>query len=66
MKKNLHPSFVECTVTCACGNTFKTMSNKESHFVETCSSCSPAYTGKNKTANRTGNVEKFNKKYNLN
>ena len=26
MKKNIHPNYVEATVTCACGNTFKTKS----------------------------------------
>ena len=26
MKKGIHPNYVEATVTCACGNTFKTMS----------------------------------------
>ena len=29
MKKNIHPNYVEATVTCACGNTFKTKSTKE-------------------------------------
>lgn len=67
MKKNLHPSFVDCTVTCACGHTFQTKSNKPTHFVETCSACSPAYNPEmSKTAKKTGTVEKFNKKYNLN
>ncbi|MCI6564557.1 50S ribosomal protein L31, partial [Campylobacter sp.] len=28
MKKDIHPEYVECNVTCACGNTFKTRSNK--------------------------------------
>ena len=28
MKKNIHPNYVEATVTCACGNTFKTKSTK--------------------------------------
>ncbi|PHQ55406.1 MAG: 50S ribosomal protein L31, partial [Sulfurimonas sp.] len=23
MRKDLHPNFVTCTVTCACGNTFE-------------------------------------------
>ena len=67
MKKNLHPSFVDCTVTCACGHTFQTKSNKPTHFVETCSACSPAYNPEmSTTAKKTGTVEKFNKKYNLN
>ena len=29
MKKNIHPDYVEATVTCACGNTFKTKSTKK-------------------------------------
>lgn len=67
MKKGIHPEMVECTITCACGNKFKTLSNKPSHFVESCSKCNPAYTGtENEHNKRTRNVEKFNKKYNLN
>ncbi|WP_300703734.1 50S ribosomal protein L31, partial [uncultured Campylobacter sp.] len=27
MKKDIHPEFVECKVSCACGNTFVTRSN---------------------------------------
>ena len=36
MKKNLHPERVECTITCACGNSFKTISNKP---LSLCSMC---------------------------
>ncbi len=64
-KKGLHPERVECVITCACGNSFTTLSNKESHFVETCSKCSPAYTGKDNKVTRKGNADKFKKKYNL-
>lgn len=66
MKKGLHPEYQECTITCACGNVMKTRSTKASYFVETCSACSPAYTGKKVATTRTGKVEQFNKKYNLN
>ena len=65
MKKGLHPERVECTITCACGNVFKTKSNKESHFVESCSKCSPAYTGEVNKVKRSGRAEEFKKKYNL-
>ena len=65
MKKNIHPSYVEATVTCACGNTFKTGSTKENLKVEICSECHPFYTGKQKFAERGGRVEKFKKKYKL-
>ena len=63
MKKNIHPSYVEATVTCACGNTFTTMSTKEKIHVEVCSKCHPFYTGAQSTASRKGQVDKFNKKY---
>ena len=29
MKKDIHPILVTCSVTCACGNTFETKSEKE-------------------------------------
>ena len=63
MKKDIHPKYVESTVTCACGNTFKTMSTKENISVEVCSKCHPAYTGKQSSVARKGQVEKFNKKF---
>ena len=52
MKKNIHPEYVEATVTCACGNTFKTMSTKENNSVEVCSKCHPFYTGKQNLASK--------------
>ena len=63
MKKNIHPNYVEATVTCACGNTFKTMSTKDKIHVEVCSMCHPFYTGKQNLTSQKGQVEKFNKKY---
>ena len=65
MKKEKHNNYVETKVTCACGNTFTTMSNKSSHFVEVCSNCSPAYTGKKVKTQKAGKVDQFIKKYNL-
>ena len=46
MKKGIHPNYVEATVTCACGNTFKTMSTVSNINVEVCNKCHPFYTGK--------------------
>ncbi len=65
MKEGIHPNYVEATVTCACGNTFKTGSTKENLRVEICSECHPFYTGKQKFAERGGRVEKFKKKYKM-
>ena len=63
MKANIHPKYVESTVTCACVNTFKTNSTKDKIHVEVCNECHPFYTGKQTTGNRKGQVDKFNKKY---
>ncbi len=65
MRKDIHPEYKEVTVTCACGNSFKTGSVKEDLRVEICSECHPFYTGKQKFAERGGRVEKFKKKYKI-
>ena len=64
-KKAKKTEYVDCTVTCACGNTFKTKSTKSEINVEICSNCHPFYTGKQGTATLTGNVEKFKQKYGM-
>lgn len=67
MKKDIHPKYYdEAVVTCACGNTFKTGSTKPELRVEVCSECHPFFTGKQKTSEAGGRVEKFNKKYKRN
>ena len=63
MKKGIHPDVKEATVTCACGEQFKTMSTKEEIHVEVCSKCHPFYTGQQSRKSRAGRVDKFNKKY---
>jgi large subunit ribosomal protein L31 len=63
MKKGIHPEYIECTVTCACGNTFTTRSTKKEIRVEICSNCHPFFTGKQKFVDSAGRVEKFRKKY---
>ena len=66
MKPKIHPKYVDCTVTCACGNTFETRSTKgEKLKVEICSNCHPFYTGKQKILDTAGRIEKFNRRYGL-
>lgn len=65
MKADIHPNYKEATVTCACGNTFKTGSVKDELRVEICSECHPFFTGRQKFVERGGRVEKFKKKYNM-
>ena len=66
MRKDIHPEYVDCTVTCACGNTFSTKSNKNEIRVDICSKCHPFFTGSEKIVDSAGRVEKFKKKYALN
>ena len=65
MKANIHPEVKDATVTCACGATFQTKSTKEKIDVEICSECHPFYTGTQGRTKKTGNIEKFNKKFGL-
>jgi large subunit ribosomal protein L31 len=63
MKKDIHPEYVETTVICGCGETFKTRSTKPKIVVEICSKCHPFYTGKQKLVDTTGKVERFRRRY---
>lgn len=63
MKEGIHPNYVECTVTCACGYTFKTRSTKPEIKLDICGNCHPFFTGKQKLVDTAGRVEKFQKKY---
>ncbi len=65
MKKDIHPKYMDCTVTCACGHSFQTMSNKSEMKIDICSACHPFFTGSEKIVDSAGRVEKFKRKYNL-
>ena len=65
MKKDLHPDYVDTTVTCTCGSTFTTKSTATSGRinVEVCSQCHPFYTGKQKILDTGGRVARFQERY---
>jgi len=63
LKKDLHPEYMKCVVTCACGNTFETRSTVEKIHIEICSQCHPFYTGKQKLVDSAGRVELFHRRY---
>ena len=65
MKKDIHPDYVTCQVSCACGNTFESKSNKEEMRIDICNACHPFFTGSEKIVDAAGRVEKFKAKYNL-
>ena len=66
MKITNNANYRPCKVTCACGETFEVMSNKDEINVEICSKCHPFYTGKQGRTSRAGKIEQFNKKFGLN
>ena len=63
MKKDIHPDFKECSVTCACGNSFVTKSNIETMRIDICSECHPFFTGEQKIVDAAGRIEKFKARY---
>ena len=64
MKEATHPDYKEISVSCTCGNTFKTSSTLGHDLqIEVCSNCHPFYTGKQKMVDTAGRVDKFRKKY---
>lgn len=65
MQKSIHPQFIEATVICSCGNTFKTKSLKPSITIDVCSKCHPYFTGEHKFIDTKGRVESFQKKQQL-
>jgi len=65
MKKDIHPNYVECKVTCACGNSFTVKSIKPEMSIDICNECHPFFTGSEKVVDTAGRIDKFKKKYNL-
>jgi large subunit ribosomal protein L31 len=65
MKQGIHPEYQQCTVKCACGETFTTGSTKKELRVEICSKCHQFFTGKQKLVDTGGRVDRFNKRYGI-
>jgi len=61
--KAIHPEYVECVISCGCGNVIHTRSTKPSITVAVCSKCHPFYTGTQRFLDTAGRVERFQKKY---
>ena len=59
MKTGIHPKYVVATVTCACGNTWQTMSTREVLKTDLCSNCHPFFTGEQRIVDTAGQVERF-------
>lgn len=63
MKSNLHPEYVDTTITCACGEVIHTRSTRKNIRVEICSKCHPFFTGEKKYVDTAGRIERFSKRY---
>ena len=64
MKPEVHPEYHAIKATCSCGNVMEIGSTLSSDIlVDVCSSCHPFYTGKQKTIDSGGRVEKFRQTY---
>ena len=59
MKQGIHPNYVDCKITCACGNVIETRSTRPEIRVEVCNKCHPFYTGKQKLVDTGGRVDRF-------
>ena len=62
MKANIHPNWQDCTVTCACGNTFLTRATVATMQVDICSKCHPFFTGEERFVDKQGRIDKFKQK----
>ena len=60
MKEGIHPKYyLEATVICACGNTWKTGATVESIHTDVCSACHPFFTGEQRIVDTAGQVDRF-------
>ncbi len=64
MRADIHPKYEEVKVTCSCGNVFETRSTMGKDFlIDVCSACHPFYTGKQKSIETGGRIDKFKQRF---
>ena len=63
MKPEIHPEYVDTTITCACGMSYPTRSTAQNLSVEICAACHPFYTGEKKFVDTAGRIERFKNRY---
>lgn len=63
MKAEIHPNYVEQTITCStCGTVVHTHGTAPSIRIDLCSQCHPFYTGKQRIVDTAGRVDRFNQR----
>jgi len=64
MREGIHPQYEELVASCSCGNVVTTKSTKTGTMhLDVCSACHPFYTGKQKTADTGGRIDRFKKRF---
>ena len=63
MKPDIHPTYEETTITCACGEVIHTRSTQKDIRIEICSKCHPFFTGEKKFVDSAGRIDRFKKRY---
>lgn len=64
MQADIQPKYSEMTATCSCGNVIKTRSTMAKDLtLDVCSECHPFYTGKQKTVDTGGRIDRFKKRF---
>jgi large subunit ribosomal protein L31 len=60
---NQHPTLHDVNVRCAsCGTSFEIRSTAQTLSVDICSTCHPAYTGRERATATGGRIDRFNKR----
>lgn len=63
MKQGIHPTYYpDATITCACGNTWKTGSTVKEIRTDVCYKCHPFFTGEQRIVDTEGQVDRFYKR----
>ena len=65
MKADIHPDYVDATISCACGSSWQTHATKNEIHVDVCSECHPFFTGEQRIVDTAGRVERFKLRYGL-
>ena len=64
MQADLQPKYGAMKATCSCGNVIETRSTMAKDInIDTCFECHPFYTGKQKTADTGGRIDRFKKRF---
>ena len=63
MKPEIHPTYEESVIVCACGATYHTRSTRQNIKLGICAACHPFFTGEQKFVDTAGRVDKFMRRY---